>query len=290
MDTINDDFVRQLDDKLRVQNVLLHARPIHVAIEWMQERRISGDLFDKRLHVPLMETYRRLYPSGNFSEPALLIGGVALRGAMYPVRVNIGFGQFWVDPLKCIEITKEELTLIFRHYPEQAWRAFYGVCDLWDFGYGIEDLLNNGSPADDLLNNARSSVVATPRILSGATDLGAAVQTACLTAELSIKAVLTHVGWTEQQLKSLSHDLTKLADALTTAKPTFSDDRLRMVCTKFPNYVESRYVSHGLNRTELMALAMRAQFVAADAIRRVSDRDMAPSMEARIDCSQRPEL
>lgn len=79
---------------------------------------------------------------------------------------------------------------------------------LW---HGVEELLSNGSPARDLLANARSSVVATPRILYGIFDLDAAVQTAYLTAELSIKAVLAHLGWTEQQLKSLSHHLTKLA-------------------------------------------------------------------------------
>lgn len=62
-----------------------------------------------------------------------------------------------------------------------------------------------------------------------------------------------------------------------------------MACTKFLNYVESRYASHGLNRLELMALAMRAQFVAAEAIHRVSDRNMAAFMEALPDCPQRPE-
>jgi len=70
---------------------------------------------------------------------------------------------------------------------------------------------------------------------------------------------------------------------------TPSDDRLRTACTKFPNYVESRYSSHGLTRLELMALAVRAQFVAADAIRRVSDRNMAGDMEHCLDCPPRPE-
>jgi hypothetical protein len=254
----------------------------------MQENKLRESLFDKRIWSPLMDIYRRLYPSGDFSMPALLVGGVALRDLMYPVHVHVGYGTFSVEPLKCIQITQEELNLIFRHYPEQGWRAFYSVCDLWDFGYGTADLISYGSPARDLLNNARSSVVATPRILSGIIDIDSAVQTACLTAELSMKAALTHLGWTEQELRKLSHHLTKLAEALIGTKPTLNDDRLRIACTKFPNYVESRYSPHGLTRLELMALAMRAQFVAADAIRRVADRNLAGDMEARPDYLLRP--
>jgi len=289
MDIIDESFVRQIDDKLMAQDVKLHARPFHVAVEWMQEKKLSGDIFDKRIFAPLMATYKRLYPSGDFSIPSLLVGGVALRDVMYPVRVNVGYGRVSIEPLQCIEIRQEELELIFRHYPDQGWRAFYSVCDLWDFGYGVDDLLRIGSPAYDLLNNARSSIVATQRILSAAIDLDAAVQTACLTAELAMKAALIHLGRTEQQVRSRSHHLTKLADDLIATKPALSDDRLRIACTKFPNYVESRYSSHGLTRLELMALAMRAQFVAAEAIRRISSRNLAGDMESRADCPPRHE-
>ncbi|WP_420703794.1 hypothetical protein [Escherichia albertii] len=73
-----------------------------------------------------------------------MVGGVALRDAMYPVHINVAYGSFSIEPLKCIDISQSELEFIFQHYPEQGWRAFYGVCDLWDFGYGIDDLINMG--------------------------------------------------------------------------------------------------------------------------------------------------
>lgn len=290
MEIVNDSFVLEEDSRLMADDVKLHARPFHVAMKWMQVKNISGDIFDRSIWGPLMDAYRRLYPSGDFSMPSLMVGGVALRDRMYPARVHVGFGTFSVDPLQCIEIAREELELIFRHYPEQGWNAFYGVCDLWDFGYGVDDLISTGSPGHDLLNNARSCVVATPRILSGDLDLDAAVQTACLTAELSMKAALVHLGHTEKQLKALSHHLPKLADALASAKSMPSDIRLRAACAKFPNYVETRYASHGLTRMGLMSLAMRSQFVAADAIRRICGRDLAGEMEARPDCPARTEL
>jgi hypothetical protein len=289
MEIIDDAFVRERDEKLIAEDVKLHARPFHVAMAWMQEKKISGDIFDKSIWTPLMEAFKRLYPTGDFSMPALIVGGVALRDLMYAVRIPVGYGSFSINPIECIEISREELEQIFRHYPEQGWKAFYGVCDLIDFGYGVDDLIKTGSPAYDLLKNARSAVAATPRILSGTVDLDAAVQTACLTAELSMKAALTHIGWTEAQIKGLSHNLLKLANSITRVKPIATDHLLLTACGKFPNYVNTRYASHGLTRIELMALAMRAQFIAADSIRRITNRDMAGDMEARSDCPKRHE-
>jgi len=131
-----------------------------------------------------MDIYRDLYPSGDFSMPAMFEGGVALRDQMYPVEIPLGFGKFSINPIDFIKISRTELKLIFQHYSEQGWRALYGVADLWDFAYGADDLSHVGGDARQLFTNARSSLAATPRILSGNVDIDAAVQTICLTAEL----------------------------------------------------------------------------------------------------------
>jgi hypothetical protein len=286
---IDEKFILEMDAKLIAEDVKLHARPFHVVTAWMSEKGLSGDVLDARIWNPLMSFYRRLYPSESFSIPPLLIGGVGLRDRMYFVRVDLIFGEMTVNPVECIDITRDELTLIFNHYPEQFWKAFYGVCDLWDFAYGVDDLIGRSSPAHDLLKNARSSLVAISRTLSGELDIDGAVQSACLTAELSMKAALVHLGTTDAQLRKLSHRLPSLANAIIDAKPTPTDDRLRVACNKFPDYVSTRYSSHGLKRIELMELAMRAQFVAADAIRRISSRNMGEYMEANPACKMRPE-
>ena len=69
-----------------------------------------------------------------------------------------------------------------------------------------------------------------------------------------------------------------------------TDARLTAAASKFPDYVGTRYASHGLTRVQLMELAMRAQFVAAEAVRRISHRDMAGTMEARSDTPARRDL
>jgi|GEM_PF-2890123 len=290
MDRIDEQFVVRTDAELVARGVNLHARPFQVAIAWMKEQNIAGDVLDERLWGPLMDVYRQIYPSGDFSMPALITAGVAIRDQMYTVKIPIGFGQFRVDPLKYIEISREELESVFKHLPEQGWRAFYGVCDVWDFGYGVADLQSVSKSNAALLTNACSSLAATPRILSGAINIDAAVQTACLTAELAMKGVLAHLGTSAGELKHMSHRLPALANAVIKQKSAATDERLRNAVSKFPNYVGTRYSSHGLTRGQLMELAMRAQYVAADVIRRVTERNLGGDMEARADCPDRADI
>lgn len=163
MKTIDTEFVRKADDDLVAKNLKLHQRPFHVAMAWMKAENLSGDLFDKAIWDPLMEIYRALYPSGDFSMPAMLRGGVALRDQMHPVEVAVGYGTVGVNPIDCIKIPRAELEVIFKHYPDQGWRAFYGVADLWDFAYGVNDLSHGAGDAPQLLANAQSSLAATAR-------------------------------------------------------------------------------------------------------------------------------
>jgi hypothetical protein len=290
MKPMDEPFVIKKDNELLEQDVKLHARPFQVVIAWMKEKNISGDVLDKSLWDPVTAIYKKLYPTGDFSMPAMLVGGVAFRDQMYSARVNVGYGNFSLDPLKCIDIAPRELAFIFQHFPDQGWRGFYAVCDLWDFGYGVDDAIKLGTPSKDLLVNTRSSLAATPRILSGDVDLDAAVQTTCLTAELGMKAALKHLGATDKELMNLSHRLPKLAEALVAKKSRSADAMLNAASSKFPDYVGTRYASHGLTRVGLMELAMRAQFVAAEAVRRISHRNMAGEMEARSDTLARADI
>lgn len=289
MDPIDDAFILATDTELLAEHLKLHQRPFHVVLRWMKANGHSGDIFDKRIWEPLMESYRKLYPSGDFSIPPMLSGGVAIRDQMYPVRIPVGFGTFSIDPLKLIEIPQPELELAFRHFPDQGWRAFYGACDALDFAYGVDDLLSGGTPKPDLFANARSNVAATTRILAGDVDVDAAVQSACLSAELALKGGLAHLGLDERALKDLSHNLPRLAAKLVELAPGPSDARLLAAVQKFPNYVGARYAAHGLTRVQLMDLAMRAQYVAADVVRRITDRNFGGEMEARNDTPSRAE-
>jgi hypothetical protein len=279
---IDDAFVRKMDAELITQGVPLHARPFQVAISYMQSVGLSGDFLSDALWTPLMEIYHRSYPSGDFSIPAVLIGGVGFRDQFYTARVSVGYGRFSIDPLKCIDIDPLEMTAIWQRQPDQVWRAMYSVCDLWDFGYAVDDLRNENAEVVAHFQNARAAVVATARTLSNSGDSDFVVQSICQTAELSMKGVLVKLGWPESKRRNLGrsgHGLSDIAAAIASERPSPSDERLFRAVASFPDYVQTRYASHGLKRIELVELAMKAQYVAADALRRISGRNLAGTIE-----------
>lgn len=276
---ITEEFVIQTDQTLIEQDVPLHARPFGVVMAWMKVTNVGGDLLSPALWNPVKAIYQKLYPSGDFSMPAMLIGGVALRDRFYPARVNVGFGTINIDPVKCIEIPPQELRVIWQQRPDQVWRAIYAVADLWDFAYGVNDLRSAKPEACVLWANAQSAIASTARTLTATQDHDAAVQSACLAAELSMKGVLAHLGWDEPRYRKLSHHLPELAQAIINERPSSGDAHLKAAADQFPDYVKTRYGPHGLTRVQLMGLAMRSQFVAAEALRRVSDRNLAGQIE-----------
>ncbi|MEW9902679.1 HEPN domain-containing protein [Pseudomonas putida] len=280
MERINEAFIRTMDDKLIDEDVYLHQRPFRIVAEWMTQHGLEGDFLDERIWGPLMEDYRKLYPTGDFSIPALLKAGVAMRDRFYPVRVNVGLGTYSIQPFDMIEVSRPELERIFKNYPDIGWAALYGVCDLWDFAYGVDDLRLHDTPAVQQLKNAQSAIASTASILSQTLDTDSAVQTCCLAAELSLKGVLLHLGVDAVIVRNYGHNLRRIAEKLSQLRPNANDIRLLEACENFPNYVNSRYSAHGLTKVQLLALAMRAQFVAAEAVRRISERNLAGQVEA----------
>jgi hypothetical protein len=272
-------FIEKIDHELIEQDIPLYARPLRVAVAWMKEKRIYCDICAPELMEPLMKTYKQIYPTGDFSMPNLLVGGVGFRDRMYFARVYVAFGTIAFTPLECIDIPPSELEVICKKDLHQVQRAIYSVADLWDFAYGVNDLRQQNSDADRLWTNARSALVSTARILKDGHDVDSSVQSACLTAELAMKGVLTFLGWTEPRLRKLGHNLQDIAEAVISCRSLASDDRLKRACAAFPDYVKSRYNSHGLTRVQLIDLGMRSQFVAAEALRRVSERKIAIEIE-----------
>jgi hypothetical protein len=278
--TLDETFVADIDRKLIDRGMALHQRPFHVALAWFDLNRISGNLFADEVWQPLMEIYRRIYPSGDFSIPSLLVGAVAVRDQVYPARVQLAYGTVPIDPLKCIDIEASELEAHWKREPEQIWQAMYSVADLWDFAYSLQDLEHQNPDADTLWSNARSAIASTAQILRGPLNTEAAIQSSCLAAELSMKGVLAYLGWSEQRRRRFSHSLEGLAEAVVTERPSTRDDAFITACRSFPNYVQTRYEAHGLTRLQLVKLCLRSQYVAANAVRRISGRNLATQIEA----------
>jgi HEPN domain-containing protein len=275
---MDDSYIARLDQQFIDADVPLHARPFCVVMELIR-LKAGGDVLDNTIWERVMASFHRLYPSGDFSIPPILIGGVALRDRFYVARVNVGWGQPSIDPMKCIDISHTELETIWNLNPKQFWRAMYSVADLWDFGYGASDLRGQNIEADTLWQKASSSIEATAKLLANGHMLDAAVQSICLTAELGIKGALAALGVDESARRKLSHNIPDLLKNLMDMRPHESDMQAQSTSGHFPDYVKTRYSDHGMTRVQLNELAMRAQFIAADALRRLSVRNLAQQIQ-----------
>lgn len=290
MRVIDKSFIEMTDSDLIQLDVPLYARPFQVVMTWMKVNHISGDILSDELWKPLMVEYKKLYPSGDFYMPSMFVGSVGLRDQGYLVRINLAYGKAVIEPLKCIEIPPEELNIIWNQNPSQVWRAMYSVADMWDFSYAVDDLSGQSQDANQLWSNARSSLSSTARILTGGHDLASSVQTSFLSAELAMKGMLAFCGWSEKKRRKLNHGLIGLAEAVISCRSASNDDRLLSACGAFPDYIRTRYEEHGLTTVQLIELGMRSQFVAAEVLRRVSDRNFAGEIEVDQATPSREEI
>jgi HEPN domain-containing protein len=189
-----------------------------------------------------------------------------------------------------MEIPRSTLEHAWERSPEQGWRAYYCVADIVDFGYSADDLRGSDQTAVTLWKKASTSLTATTRTLGGGHNIDAAIQSACLAAETAIKGTLAHLGVPENRRKQLGHSLSDLADELIRKAPRADAQRLKDACNHFPGYVSTRYDPHGLSRIDILHLGMRAEYVSAEALRCVSQRDLARTLENDPANSQRPRV
>lgn len=119
--------------------------------------------------------------------------------------------------------------------------------------------------------------------LADSGNLGEAIlQPIGLTAELSLKGALIHLGMSPDDLtrKPYGHGYQTLAEKLVQLCPHRDDPEVLRVIAKLPQMVGSPYDITGLTRLQVIELALGVQFVAASTVRRVSSYDLAKEMEA----------
>lgn len=288
MITLND--IKRYDETFRSEGVDLPSRPMGAGFKWLEENKIEFFDFPEldALMEKALELFQTLYPGRDFNEYGIFHGGVSFRGEVYKASVKVVYGMsVQIEPLKSIEISEAELQMIEREFPEDFWEGFYSVADLWDFAYGIDDLRNQNQDADDSWQQARSQLASTYRTLDASHDLDSAIQSICMTAELSLKGVLYLKGVSKKKIREMSHDLGALTIAVNACTVSTNPGRLELAVNRFPPYVKSRYKPSGLTKPQLLKLAMQSQFVAGECLRRISLRDLAFQIEAAVNSQPR---
>ena len=274
------EFLKKTDKELMDQGLTLPQRLFHLGIKWADKQGILvnfGSAETRALFSEVKQEYKNLYPDGDFSGGPILRGGVGFRDQFYMVNIPIVYGHVRIELIDFIEISREAIESVWENYPQEFWRAVYVVSDLWDFSCGLSDagLGRNDGPAGVLFNNAKDSIETSAcSLLSPRATPSTILQNSFMAAELSIKGALSYCEMEDKDIRNKGHRLNELAETLCVLKPTSADDKVIEACSKLPPYVKSRYEHSELNRLQLIEICHIGQFVAADAVRRISNRNI----------------
>jgi hypothetical protein len=156
------------------------------------------------------------------------------------------------------------------------------LCDVADIDYGTSELNVPFAKAElvtRLIGLARLHLHAAAAILTGGYDSRGAVQSALLATELSLKAGAAAQSLSEPELKQrFGHNLTALVDFVGGAWVAFDADRVRRVIARQPQYVPNRYAPIQPERREVGHVVMGAQYIVAEVVRQMSDRNLRSGM------------
>ena len=278
-----DDDILRIDEHFAQEGIPFHARPFHAAKKILGTKFSIGfgqdPLFDEIVH-----TYERLIPEVKFTWPGMGTGLVASLDRVKKVTVGIAFGTVNLKVYKGLGFSTETEWFDWcrKDYKIAANSAF-AFADMHDLVYGINENITKENNSLIFWGLAAEQMKLVSESLSQSGSISSSVlQPICLTAELSMKGTLLHLGIPERDLRNpklFGHNLFKLGEKMVQVESHKDDQLLLGMLNKFPNYVEDRYRETQLTRLEAISIALSAQFIAASAVRRVSGRDLSSQIE-----------
>ncbi len=276
-----DDDILALDRKYAEQGLPLHQRPFRAAMEIMKVE-IESAFYDGSDFPQIERDYARLIPEVDSSWPGMGIGLVGSVDRVRKVTLPVVFGRIALQPWEALGFKSlEEWWEWCRKDRQIAADSAYVFADLHDFRHGLDELRGASAEAATLWRMASSNLEDLGALLPSAFSVDTAIQPVCMTAELSLKALLVHEGVDASSFKGKKgHDLAGLTQRASSARPHRDDARIAAVIHTLPGYVASRYSPAGLTRLQVVRLALGVQFVAASTVRRLTNTDLAAQMEA----------
>jgi hypothetical protein len=156
-------------------------------------------------------------------------------------------------------------------------------CDVADIQYGAYELKKPYADMDlvkRFVDLARLQLHAAAAIVTGGYDFRGAVQSAVLSVELALKAGAAARGMNEDQIREkFGHRLRIILEYVAKPWTSFDVARVGRVIDRQPLYVANRYSSKQPNRLEIGHTVMGAQFVVAEVIRQMTDRDFRSAFD-----------
>lgn len=275
----NNDIL-ELDEDFAKRGIPFHARPFH-AVKEILGKNFTIEEWDTPQSVEIRRVYQQLIPEVNYTWPGMGTGLVASIDRVKKVTIDIAYGTVNITIDKGLGFSNhQEWVQWCRGNNEIAMKSAFAFADMHDLVYGIDENRGNSSTLWKLAAEQLRSVAES---LSQSSSISSPIlQPICLTVELALKGTLLHLGIAEKDLKNqklFGHNLIKLGQKMVQEKNHRDDQLLLAKLSRFPDYVGDRYRETELTRLEVISLALDAQFIAASAVRRISERDFAKLIE-----------
>ncbi len=204
------------------------------------------------------------------------IGVFMYRDVFARISVPHVYGQTRIDPFQFVELTDVQKRVLGTE-PDQIAVFIDQFVDVSDIQYGTSEIKEPYSDMElvsRFLGLARLHLHSASAVLTGGYDYRGAVQAALLATELGLKAGLGAFGLTEAAIKTkFGHHTDQIASFLDERWHSFDGVRVAHTLEKQPQYVPNRYSAEQPERREVGHLVMGAQYVVAEIVRQVSNRD-----------------
>lgn len=276
----NADLLR-LDAEFAKQGVAHHARPLRAAMALLGDNFILSALGNPETDK-IVQAYRSLIPECDTTWPGFGVGLIASVDQVRRTTLGVPFGnpgpcQVWKE--LGFESDRQWFNWC-REDRDVAAATHFAFADMQDVAHGLNVIEGQNADAEKLWDMARSNLEDTANTLPHTFSVKSVTQPICLTAELSMKALLVWKGRSSKQVgNQFGHKLVDLASEIASVAPHRDDALIGATIGKFPPYVASRYSPAGLTRLTVVGLALAAQLIAASTLRRASGVDLAAQME-----------
>jgi hypothetical protein len=290
MALFTDEDILRLDQTYAQKNIPFHARPLAAAFDILGEQFIL-DLMDNPAVEEINAAYSRLVPEVDTTWPGAGVGLIASVDQVRKVTLGVVYGNVHctMDSLLGFK-SHEDWVQWCRGNPSIAARSCYAFADISDFITGINHMEGTAqSKPLKLWALAAANLEEISNSLSASINIASATQALCLTAELAMKATLSHLGVSERDVRALGHRHKDIAARLAKECPHRDDLFITGIVDTIPDYVNTRYNGSSLTRIEMIRLALNIQFIAASSLRRVSGVDHSLDFEAQGDFPGRRE-
>jgi hypothetical protein len=213
------------------------------------------------------------------------IGVFMYRDIFARIGVPMAFGTVRIEPFQHVELTPVQLRIIQTEPDEMATYVaqYCDGADVQNWASEIKSPFRQIELVGRFIGLARLHLHSASAVLTGGYDYRGAVQSSLLATELSLKAGAATQGLSERDIKDqFGHHNDRIADFVGSIWPNFDLDRVKRVIAQQPGYVLNRYSAAQPERREVGHLVMGAQYIVAEVVRQLSDRDFRSCFEPPI--------